>query len=562
MLKMKDFNDTYFRIEAAHITVVLLLIINIVFFTSNEIAVYVQLFIAFAITLHHIDSIFIKKELDKTQKKLLQNNELFDKYLLVSETDLNGVITYVNDHYCNTTGYTKDELIGSTHSIIRDMETDKKTYELLWDTIKNNKIFSTKLKNKKKDGDPFWVDIHIVPTKIYNGDIEDGYRAIMYDITDDVINESSLINALINKSSLFEFAINSSRDGFWDYDLVSKTFFLSRRWKKRLGFSENEEIGYLDYISLIPSKNRFEHHLAMQDIMESSDEDSQSIHFRVRYPIVTKNGEKLVIDDTGDIFFDDDKNPIRITGFHMDVTEHERQAKMIESQNRISAMGEMMSNIAHQWRQPISAINNALTSLELEIELNELKQIESETFLDTSSRIKKYITYLNNTIDDFRKLTSNEKEKTKFNLKNTLNEAFKIAESEYKRHHINFSINSDTDENIEIRGYERELKQVLINILNNAKDVCVERKIKNPSINTSIIDSINSVTIVIQDNAGGISEDIISKIFDPYFTTKHQSMGTGLGLNMSKKIIVEYFRGTLEVENKNNGAQFTIVLPK
>ncbi|MBN2782925.1 MAG: PAS domain-containing sensor histidine kinase, partial [Campylobacterales bacterium] len=422
--------------------------------------------------------------------------------------------------------------------------------------------YSNKFKNLKKDSTPFWVDIEIVPSKIEkDGEIIDGFTSIMYDISDEVLSESGLINALIDKSSQFEFAINSSRDGFWDYELSTKRLFLSKRWKKRLGFEEDEDVTYIDYISLIPQKDRFEHHMAMDEIMDSSDDDTKSIHFRVRYPIVTKKGEHLIIDDTGDIFFDDDKNPIRITGFHIDSTEHEHQRKIIETQNRFAAMGEMMSNIAHQWRQPITAINNALNELEFDIELSELSEIDSKTFLELSSKIKSYTKYLNDTIDDFRKISSDSKEKKVFDIKNSIEDAFEIVKSEYKKHLIEFLFEQNSDIT-NIKGYEREFKQVIINILNNAKDAYIGKDIDKKYVLVSIVESKENIKVYIQDHAGGVDEGIMAKIFDPYFTTKHQSVGTGLGLNMSKKIICDYFNGNIEVENIDGGARFIIVIPK
>jgi len=120
----------------------------------------------------------------------------------------------------------------------------------------------------------------------------------------------------MSKNNNFEFSINSSSDGVWDYNIVTQEFILSREWKKRLGFKENEELKYFDFLELIPDENRFEHHQAMHDILDEYDGDLEYIHFKIQYPLTTKNGEKLTVEDIGDIFFNKDEVPIRIKGFH------------------------------------------------------------------------------------------------------------------------------------------------------------------------------------------------------------------------------------------------------
>ncbi len=119
----------------------------------------------------------------------------------------------------------------------------------------------------------------------------------------------------------FEFSVNSSNDGIWDYNIVTQDFTLSKSWKKRLGFEEDEKLTYFSYLGLIPDDNRFEHHQAMHDILENYTGDLEYIHFKIQYPLITKNGEELLIEDIGNIFFDENKTPIRIKGFHKDITE-------------------------------------------------------------------------------------------------------------------------------------------------------------------------------------------------------------------------------------------------
>jgi len=561
----KLFKDPFFRINSAHIVAIFFLILSALFLTNNIYAQILQLTIALAIFIHHGDNINIKNELINSQYQLEEDKKIFDKNIIVSETDLDGVITYVNPNYCKETGYSEDELIGSTHAIIKSENTSHELYEKLYDTINNNKTFIGIIQNTRKDGTYFWVNLHIVPIILKNKKV--GYKAIMFDITDKMILQEKLQHIiddnklkLKTQTTRFEFAINSARDGFWDYDLVKNEFYLSDGWKQRLGL--NKHVTYLEYLSLMPEKYRFEHHIAMHDILEKYPNNLKYIHFRIKYPITTKYNEQLVIEDVGDVFFDKEHNPIRITGFHRDVTEQERQQKIIESQNRVSAMGEVISNIAHQWRQPIAAINNTLNEIEFDIELEDLKLLDAKIYLKTSSKIKEYTSYLSQTIDDFRKLTSDDKVKTTFSLKNTIDNAYNIVQNEYSKQNIKFSITDLAKESCNITGYERELQQVLINLMNNAKDVLIEKDIPKPIVKVSIETDNKYILTSVSDNGGGIPNSIIEKIFDPHFTTKHQAIGIGIGLYMSKKIISEYFKGSLDVVNESDGARFIISIPK
>ncbi len=564
---VSTFKDPFFRINSAHIVVIILLSINALLFTSNPLSITVQVILVIAVILHHKDDLNLKRSLLASKNQLREEASIFDKNVIVSETDLHGVITYVNENYCLTTGYTQEELLGSTHAKLKSDETTKEMHQELWNTLKAGKTYTGVMQNKKKDGTAFWIDIHITPIIVNNKRV--GFKSIIFDITDRVLLQENLNSTLKSKekelqkqTNRFEFAINSSRDGFWDYDLVNHEFYLSEGWKQRLGFKTDEKINYLDYLALMSDEYRFEHHKAMHDLIEQYPQELEYVHFRIRYQLTTNDGERLMIEDVGDIFFDTEQNPIRITGFHRDITDQERQAKIIESQNRISAMGDMMSNIAHQWRQPIGAINNTLNNLELDIELEDLSEIDANTYLETSKKVKEYTAYLSQTIDDFRKLSSDDKHKSKFIVSHTIEQAYKITQLEYEKHHIVFQSIEYGTETSEINGYERELQQVIINLLNNAKEALLEREIKMPTVHIGIINTRDSIQIIVQDNGKGIPEDIIDKIFDPYFTTKHKSLGTGIGLYMSKSIILEHFKGSFEVSNENDGAKFIITLPR
>lgn len=244
------------------------------------------------------------------------------------------------------------------------------------------------------------------------------------------------------------------------------------------------------------------------------------------------------------------------------IEENQKQYELLAQRSKLAAMGEMIENIAHQWRQPLSLITTASSGIKIQKEMDVLTDdilIEAVTSIGNSAN------YLSETIDDFRDFFKPDKEKTKFELKTSLDRSFKLLSSQIKNKEINVIQNIKT---VNINGFERELLQVLLNILKNALDV-LEMYKDEKYIFIDIYDENDMAIIKIKDNAGGINEDIIERIFEPYFTTKHKSIGTGIGLYMSEEIITRHMHGELLVENTTyefenktfTGAMFTIKLP-
>ncbi|QDF29350.1 sensor histidine kinase [Halarcobacter anaerophilus] len=241
------------------------------------------------------------------------------------------------------------------------------------------------------------------------------------------------------------------------------------------------------------------------------------------------------------------------------------QDLLLKHQTRMAIIGEMLNNIAHQWRQPLNAITIQLSSLKLK---KELDLLEDKDISDTADSVMKYANYLSNTIDDFRNFMKVNPQKEHFSIQNCFNKAVEIVSASLKNNDINLDITKSKGE-LFIDGIMNELTQVFINILNNSKDILNEKNIEHKVIQISFYKQNDKLIITIQDNAGGVEESIIDKVFDPYFTTKHKSQGTGIGLYMSSKIIHEHFSGEIIVKNEDieyekrvyKGAKFYIILP-
>lgn len=225
-------------------------------------------------------------------------------------------------------------------------------------------------------------------------------------------------------------------------------------------------------------------------------------------------------------------------------------------QSKLATMGEMIGHIAHQWRQPLAELGGVFMNLDSAYEFGELDGKYLKAKVKNGNEL---IKYMSNTIDDFRNFFVPNRDRELFELSKYIQSAINIIEATLTYHHIKLEIVA-TKEPIYILGYPSEFSQVILNLLNNAKDVLVERKIAHPKIRveTKVIE--NRVIISLLDNAGGVPNEIISKIFDIYFSTKINKGGTGLGLYMSKLIIETKLKGKITLSNCKDGAKFSIIL--
>lgn len=236
-------------------------------------------------------------------------------------------------------------------------------------------------------------------------------------------------------------------------------------------------------------------------------------------------------------------------------TVHELRQKdqILIMQGRQAAMGEMIGNIAHQWRQPLNTL--ALTVQELSL-FYDLGQFDRDFLNHNVNSSMLLIQHMSQTIEDFRNYFRPDKEKTEFRVHEAVTNSLSLLEGSLQNPLIAIEISAKHDP--VINGYRNEFAQVLLNILINARDAFIERKIIDPRIKITILCDENSTVVTVADNAGGIPEEIISKIFDPYFTTKDPQQGTGVGLFMSKSIIEKNMGGILDVRNTSEGAEFRI----
>ncbi|MCG3660284.1 sensor histidine kinase [Aliarcobacter butzleri] len=237
------------------------------------------------------------------------------------------------------------------------------------------------------------------------------------------------------------------------------------------------------------------------------------------------------------------------------IEQAKQKDKKILEQAKLARIGSMISMIAHQWRQPLSQLSGILMELET---TTRFKKVDNNYILNAIDKSDKMIEFMSNTIDDFRNFYKPDKKKEDFYVSNACKKAINIIDATLENLGINLILDIKDDK--KIFGYPTEFSQVILNIISNAKDILIERNIKNPKIEINIESKGVLSIITIKDNAGGIEEKNLEQIFDPYYSTKDSAKGTGLGLYISKLIIERNMGGDLSVSNNSEGAVFKIVV--
>ncbi|MDQ1339334.1 MAG: hypothetical protein QG567_486, partial [Campylobacterota bacterium] len=238
------------------------------------------------------------------------------------------------------------------------------------------------------------------------------------------------------------------------------------------------------------------------------------------------------------------------------IKKYKEQESLLIQQSKLAAMGEMIQNIAHQWRQPLNTLGLQAQDI---LEAYEFNELNKEYLQNQTDSMMNIISHMSKTIEDFKNFFKPDKEKQEFLVADTLKECLDIFYAALKYNNIDIKINNKF--NPKINGYKNEYAQAVLNILANAKDALEKNNNKNKTITITIDKTPEGNSILsIEDNGGGIAEEYKDRVFEPYFTTKHKSNGTGIGLYMSKVIIEKHMHGSLEFANTKEGVRFDIVV--
>ena len=224
----------------------------------------------------------------------------------------------------------------------------------------------------------------------------------------------------------------------------------------------------------------------------------------------------------------------------------------------MAALGEMIGNISHQWRQPLSIISSAATGMEMQ---KKMGTFNDENLIKFCTTINDQAQYLSKTIDTFRNFVKQDKTPVIHPIEEEIASAINILKASLDSKDIQLIDQIDYNGKNNVNCVRNELSEVIINVINNAKDIITEREIANGWIKIELNKAHNKIILTIEDNGKGIEDAVLPRIFEPYYTTRHKSKGTGLGLHMSYKIVVESCEGQIYAINSEYGAKFFIELP-
>jgi PAS domain S-box-containing protein len=380
-------------------------------------------------------TVMLDNELKKQTSFLTEYKNAIDASSIVSKTDRNGIITYINKRFEEISEYSYDEVVGKPHSIVRHPDMPKEAFAELWMTIKNKQIWRGTIRNLSKNGKTYIVDSTVVPILNDSGEIEE-FIGIRHDITE------------------------------------------------------------------------LEHY---KTTLEKRIEEE-----------VADNRKKDII---------------------------------LQQQSAQAAMGEMVNSIAHQWRQPLNSIALIASNIAIDIELGE----DTDTTLESINKITNLTKTMSQTITDFMEFFNPNRQKSYFQVHTIYDTVRSLLESQIFKKNITFVC--EMDSSLGINSYKSDIQQISINIVNNAIQA-FDDKVQDKKI-LKIVAYENDKYLVLEfiDNAGGIKDEILDKIFEPYFTTKPKGVGTGIGLSMVRNMVIS-LNGQIRAYNNDNGAVFEIQIPK
>jgi PAS domain S-box-containing protein len=344
------------------------------------------------------------------------------------------------------------------------------------------------------------------------------------------------------KNKKFKKIIDNAIEGIIIIDENLKITDVNKTAEKMFGY-KLEEVKDKSLLDFVPKDE--------QEELKNNYEISQPVELiRKR-----KDGSKIVCLATR-TFFTENNKKYRVS-MVVDITKFKEQEQMLAQQSKSTALGEMIGNIAHQWRQPLNTLSLYISNLILDYELGELTDKKIEEFQKNTTKL---IQGMSQTINDFTEFLKPDKEKKEFSLIEAINETLEFIEASYKVNNIKIEKNIKKD--IKLFGIKSELEQVFLNILNNSKDAFKERNIKIRKVTITAEETKDKIIIAFKDNAGGVDEKIINRLTEPYFSTKFANQGTGLGLYMSEMVIKNSFNGQLILKNINDGLETKLILEK
>jgi PAS domain S-box-containing protein len=432
----------------------------------------------------------------------------------------------------------------------------------LWDTGETQRI---EVVVSDTVWDTYWVPI-----------TEDLYLHYAFDITERKKSEKELLKQKYFLSKAQEIG----KIGTWELDIKKNILVWTDENYRIFGLPIGTELTYETFLDCVHPADR-------KYVDKEWKAAFNKKPYDIEHRLLMSDGSIKWVREKAQLEFDEQGNCLRGVGFTQDITKRKQAEESLKArqqeieklnatlerrvheeveksrqkdlimmhQSRLAVMGEMIGLIAHQWRQPLNALNFLLYNIQDCFEDADSKE---EILDDLIKNGVELIKKMSTTIDDFRRFFTPHKEKVLFSVNNIIKDTLSLLKPSLKYNNISVMVNEERD--VKVAGFPNEYSQVILNILNNAKDAIVAREVRG-EITIDISKENDSAIVSIKDNGGGITKNIINKIFDSYFTTKKGGEGTGIGLYVSKVIIEEHMNGHINVKNISGGTEFVITLP-
>jgi PAS domain S-box-containing protein len=507
------------------------------------------------------------REIAIEEEKKLLNVVIDESPNIILIKDYNGRFLLANQTLCDLYHTTKEDIVGKTDE---DFNPNREQTDFYLQNIrevidsKETKIIYEQSTDAKTNTTKYYQSIK---KPIFEN------REILV-IANDVTEIEIAKQSVIENEKRLSYVLDTIKEGIWDWNVSAGTLFHNRVWFELLGYEEEDFKGTIDdFMLVILEEDRDD---IMKNISKSLKTTQQYKH---EHRMKKKDGSTIWVYDRGNVVERDiDGNPVRMVGSFIDITdkkEAERKIKELNTflekkvednvqeirkkdqillhQAKLASMGEMINAIAHQWRQPLNAIGLLIQDIQDAYDFGELNRNYIEMSVDKAMG---QINYMSSTIDSFRNFFRSCENTELFGAKETINEIVNMLKEQFFDSNIIFKVDGGT---FLILGIRAELKQAIMNIINNSKDSIIKKQQIDKFYKglISIVISKDKHKIEIIDNGVGINDDIIDRIFEPYFTTKHQAQGTGIALYMTK-MAIDNMGGMIYAERYIGGAKIVI----
>lgn len=474
---------------------------------------------------------------------------LFDE-TIVAATDTNGVITNVNDKFCEVSGYTREELLGKTHKVVNSGNHPKAFFDNLWSTIKSGKTWTGLINNKTKDGDDYYVQSIITPIFDVHGEI-DYFLSVRFETTDTVIAQQKLkttLNFLNETSSI-------AKVGGWEMDVATEELTWTDETFRILEVEKKQGQN-----PILPEGLELfvEEHKA---IIEAAvgDAVTKGIPYSLELKAQTAKGNVLWVYTNGKATYHNGEI-VKISGTIQDIDARKKMEIKLEEErvkglqsSKLASLGELAAGVAHEVNNPVAIIKGAL-------ELVELYREDPEKHARKIQQIDKSCDRIAHIVKSLQKFshTKADAEKSWVSFSRLLEEGVALAKIKAMRSNVSIEVQNFVDGEDSILCQGVEIEQVIINLINNAVDEVGERE--KPWIKIIVKEFNNQLRVEFVDSGKGIPIDVQDKLFDPFYTTKPMGKGTGLGLSITKGILDEH-GANFYIDNENPNTSFVMEFP-